>query len=143
MVFINDKWEKERPYMLHRALFGSFERFIGVLIEHYAGAFPFRLSPVQVKIIPVADKFVWYADKIYEEMRKNWIRVSIDDSDDSFSKKIRNWELDKVPYLVIVWEKEESENSVSIRSFKTKEQSTVALNKFIEDKVNENNNRVL
>lgn len=143
MVFVNDKWEKERPYMLHRALFWSFERFIGVLIEHYAWAFPFRLSPVQVKIIPVADKFVWYADKVYEEMRKNWIRVSIDDSDDSFSKKIRNGELDKVPYLVIVWEKEESENSVSIRSFKTKEQSTVSLSAFIEDKVNENNNRVL
>lgn len=132
MTYINDKWEKERPYMLHRALLGSFERFIWVLIEHYAWAFPFRLSPEQIRIVPVAQNFVWYADKVYETLRKNWFRVKVDDSDDSFSKKIRNWELDKIPYLLIVGEKEESTNTLSIREFKSKKQYEIWVDEFLK-----------
>jgi len=143
MTYINNKWEEERPYMLHRALFGSFERFIGVLIEHYAGAFPFWLAPEQIRIVPVADKFVNYADNVYNKLKDKWIRVVVDDSADSFSKKIRNAELMKVPYIVIVWEKEESDWTVSIRVYKTKEQLTINVDEFVDEKVRENEERSL
>ncbi len=132
MIYINNKWEEERPYMLHIALFGSFERFIGVLIEHYAGAFPFWLAPEQIRIIPVADKFENYAQKVKEELVSKWYRVTVDYSSDSFSKKIRNGEIEKIPYLFIVWEKEESENTISWRSYKTKEQGTCTLEEFVQ-----------
>lgn len=142
MTFVNDKWEQEKTFMLHRALFGSFERFLGLLIEHYAGSFPLWLSPEQVKIVPVADTFIPYADKIYTKLRESGIRVKIDDSSDSLNKKVRNAELQKVPYILIVWEKEEKENSVSVRNYKTKEQSETGVDKFIEDILGEIKNRV-
>ena len=88
--------------MLHRALLGSFERFIGLLIEHYAGAFPLWLAPEQVRIVPVAEKFVKYADKIHAVFHEKLLRTTVDDSSDSFSKKIRNAELEKIPYTIIV-----------------------------------------
>ena len=143
MTYINNKWEEERPYMLHRALLGSFERFIWILIEHYAGAFPFWLAPEQVRIIPVADKFINYADKVYWELKSWWIKANIDDSDDSFSKKIRNAEILKIPYIVIVWEKEESESNVSVRIYKTKEQKVMKLDDFVKEKIQENIERSL
>ncbi|HOQ78743.1 MAG TPA: threonine--tRNA ligase [Candidatus Absconditabacterales bacterium] len=132
MTYINNKGEEERPYMLHNALFGSFERFIGVLIEHYAGAFPFWLAPEQIRIIPVADKFENYAQKVKEELVSKGYRVTVDYSSDSFSKKIRNGEIEKIPYLFIVGEKEESKNTISRRSYKTKEQGTCTLEEFIK-----------
>jgi len=131
MTFVNDKWEHERPYMLHRALFGSFERFIGLLIEHYAGAFPVWLAPEQVKIVPVSDVFLPYADKVFAELRKVWIRVKIDDSTDSLNKKVRNAEMQKIPYILVIWEKEVNEKTVAIRNYKTKEQSEAKISKFI------------
>jgi len=143
MNYINDKGEKERPYMLHRALFGSFERFIGVLIEHYAWAFPLWLAPEQVRIIPVADKFIPYADKVYAELRTEGLRAYIDDSSDSFSKKIRNAELMKMPYIITVGEKEEADNSVSVRVYKTKEQLTMSVEDFKNERVKENKERRL
>jgi len=88
--------------MLHRALFGSFERFLGLLIEHYAGSFPLWLAPEQVKIVPVSDVFISYADKVYAKLRESGIRVKIDDSSDSLNKKVRNAELQKVPYILII-----------------------------------------
>jgi threonyl-tRNA synthetase len=102
MNFINEQGEEESPYLLHRALFGSFERFIGVLIEHYAGAFPLWIAPEQVKIIPVAEVFTDYAEKVKQSLIDQNFRVNIDHSSDSFSKKIRNAEMNKIPYIIIV-----------------------------------------
>jgi len=132
MTFTNEKGEEERPYMLHRALFGSFERFIGVLIEHYAGAFPLWLAPEQVRIIPVADAFIGHAGKVERELKEKGLRVSIDDGHESFGKKIRNAEIQKVPYILIVGEKEEKAESVSVREFKTKEQYEMGVKEFVE-----------
>jgi threonyl-tRNA synthetase len=132
MTFTNDKGEDERPYMLHRALFGSFERFIGILIEHYAGAFPLWLAPEQVRIIPVADAFLPYAETVLQTLKNQQFRASIDTSTDSFSKKIRNAELWKVPYILIVGEKEEKADSLSVREFKTKEQYEMSVQEFVD-----------
>ena len=141
MTFVNDKWEKERPYMLHRALLGSFERFIWVLIEHYAWAFPFRLAPKQIMIVPVAEAFTKYADEIYKKFKSEWIRVFVDESDDSFSKKIRNAELMKIPYTIIVGEKEESTNTLSIREYRSKKQYEIWIDEFVNKCVDESKNR--
>jgi threonyl-tRNA synthetase len=133
MTFTNIKWEQERPFMIHRALLGSLERFMGVLIENYAGAFPMRLAPEQIRIIAVADKFEDYAQKLKDELVSKWYRATVDYSNDSFSKKIRNWEIEKIPHLFIVWEKEETDNTISRRSYKTKEQGTSKLEEFIKN----------
>ncbi|MCX6744412.1 MAG: threonine--tRNA ligase [Candidatus Parcubacteria bacterium] len=115
MRFINDEGKEEQPYMLHRALFGSFERFIGVLIEHYAGAFPVWLSPVQVKILPVSDKFLEYSLEVKSQLNLQSVRVELDDTAESLGKKIRSGEQQKVPYLLIIGEKEVNTKQVAVR----------------------------
>jgi threonyl-tRNA synthetase len=119
------------PVMIHRALIGSPERFMGILIEHYAGAFPLWLAPEQVRIVPVAEVFVEYAKKVLEQLKSQHFRASIDEGNDSFSKKIRNAELWKVPYILIVGEKEEKAEEVSVREFKTKEQYAMGVSEFL------------
>ncbi len=106
LSFVNEQGEDEQPVVIHRAISGSLERFMGVMIEHFAGAFPTWLAPVQAKIIPVADVFEDYAQDTKDKLQTANIRSEIDTSDDSFSKKIRNAELMKVPYILIVGEKE-------------------------------------
>lgn len=101
--------------MIHRVLFGSIERFIGILIEHYAGKFPVWLSPVQVKILPVSDKYLSYAKEIQGELKKAGIRVETDTRTEKLGYKIREARLDKVPYMVIVGEKEQADRTVSVR----------------------------
>ncbi|TRZ78682.1 threonine--tRNA ligase [bacterium] len=120
LVFTNEKGEKERPYMLHRALFGSFERFIGVLIEHYAGAFPLWLSPVQVKIISVGESHIEYCKKLADEFRQEEIRVEIDTDNETVGKKIRKAKTEKIPYVLVIGDKEiESDNlHINIRGQK-------------------------
>ncbi len=113
MEFTNEKGEKEQPFMLHRALFGSFERFIGLLIEHYAGAFPFWLSPIQIKILPVGESHRDYANQIAEKLSR--FRVKIDDANETIGKKIRSGEMEKTPYLLVVGEKEIENQTVSVR----------------------------
>lgn len=113
MEFTNDKGEKERPYMLHRALFGSFERFIGLLIEHYAGAFPFWLAPIQIKIIPVGEGHREYAGDVAGKLKD--FRVEIDDDNETIGKKIRGGELEKIPYLLVVGDREKENGTVSVR----------------------------
>jgi threonyl-tRNA synthetase len=102
LSFINEKGEKERPVCIHRAPLGTHERFIGFLIEHFAGDFPLWLSPEQVRVVPVADAFSDYAQFIQKQMQSAGLRAKVDDSDDSFSKKIRNAETEKVYYVLIV-----------------------------------------
>lgn len=113
MEFTNDKGEKEQPYMLHRALFGSFERFIGLLIEHYAGAFPFWLSPVQIKILPVGESHREYAKEVAEKLKE--YRVKIDDNNETIGKKIRNAEMEKIPFILVVGDVEKENGTVSAR----------------------------
>ena len=107
--------EKHRPIMIHRVAFGSIERFIGILIEHYAGKFPTWLAPVQVKILPVSDKFADYAQKVTDELKEAGIRVELDGRSEKLGYKIREAQMQKVPYMIIVGEKEVEENVVSVR----------------------------
>jgi len=107
--------EKHRPIMIHRVVFGSIERFIGILIEHYAGKFPLWLAPVQVKLLPVSDKFLEYAESIAAQLKESGYRAEVDRRDEKLGYKIREAQLDKVPYMLILGEKELSHGSVSVR----------------------------
>ena len=106
---------RQQPVMIHRALFGSIERFFGVLTEHYAGAFPPWLAPVQVRGIPVADTFVPYLEEVIAKMRKAGIRVDIDASDDRMQKKVRTAQLEKIPFMMIAGEEDQKSGGVSFR----------------------------
>jgi threonyl-tRNA synthetase len=106
---------RQQPVMIHRALFGSIERFFGVLTEHYAGAFPPWLAPVQVRAIPVADTFVPYLEEVVTKMRKAGIRVDIDASDDRMQKKVRSAQLEKIPFMMIAGEEDQNSGAVSFR----------------------------
>ena len=107
--------EKHRPIMIHRVAFGSIERFIGILIEHYAGKFPTWLAPVQVKILPVSEKFADYAKEVSDSLKAAGIRVETDDRNEKLGYKIRSAQMEKVPYMLIVGEKEVEEKAVSVR----------------------------
>ena len=113
--YIGADGEKHRPIMIHRVVFGSIERFIGILIEHYAGKFPTWLAPVQAKVLPVSDKFAEYAKKVSAELKAKGVRVEMDDRDEKLGYKIRQAQLQKVPYMLIVGEKEQNEGTVSVR----------------------------
>ena len=124
---------RQRPVMIHRALFGSIERFFGVLTEHYAGAFPPWLAPVQVRAIPVAEAFTPYLSKIVEGMRKLGIRAEIDASDDRMQKKIRNAQSEKIPFMIIAGEQDQSANSVSFRYRNGEQKNGVPIDAAIEE----------
>ena len=113
--YIGEDGEKHRPIMLHRVVFGSIDRFMGILIEHYKGKFPVWLSPVQVKVLPISDRYMDYAKEVMAALRANGIRVELDSRDEKLGYKIRVAQLDKVPYMVIVGEKEAESHSVSVR----------------------------
>ncbi|CAB4949126.1 MAG: threonine--tRNA ligase [Actinobacteria bacterium] len=118
---------KQRPVMIHRALFGSIERFFGVLTEHYAGAFPPWLAPVQVRAIPVADIYIPYLEKIVKEMRNAGIRAEIDSSDDRMQKKIRNAQNEKIPFMIIAGEDDVNANAVSFRYRSGEQKNGIAI----------------
>lgn len=133
MSFKNNKGEDEQPYVLHRALFGSYERFIGLLIEHYAGDFPTWLSPVQISIVPVSEKFNDYAREIKEKLLSREIRVELNIKDESLGKRIREEEKQKVPHILVIGEKEVVDKTVTVRSRGIKEQKTLNVDEFIEN----------
>ena len=143
LSFVNEQGEKERPVVIHRAISGSLERFMGVMIEHFGGAFPLWLAPVQIQIIPVAEKFNDYAFELKKRFSQQDLRASVDDSSDSFSKKIRNAEMMKVPYILIVGEKEEAASSVSVREFRSKKQYEKSVSDFISQVTSEKKERRL
>ncbi len=116
LTYKDDQGKEQRPVMLHRAIAGSAERLMGILIEHYAGAFPLWLAPVQVKILPVASKFVSAAEKLAVKLRAADIRAEVDGANESVGKKIRQAQLEKVPYMIIFGEKEEKSGQVAVRS---------------------------
>ncbi|MFA5175397.1 MAG: threonine--tRNA ligase [Patescibacteria group bacterium] len=132
MTFVNKDGKEEQPFMLHRALFGSFERFIGLLIEHYAGAFPLWISPTQVKILPVSEKFNDYAEQIAEKLRNEDLRVEINETDESLGKKIRASEQEKVPYVLVIGEKEKTSGAVAVRKRKEGDMGALPLDDFLE-----------
>jgi threonyl-tRNA synthetase len=115
LSFTNQHNESETPLIIHRAPLGTHERFIGFLLEHYAGKFPLWLAPLQVKILPISDKFLPYAKTVWQTLRKAGVRVEIDDRNEKIGKKIRDTELMKVPYMLVIGEKEVNEGKVSVR----------------------------
>jgi threonyl-tRNA synthetase len=117
--------------MIHRALLGSLERFFAVLVENYAGVFPFWLSPVQVRILPISDKFLEYSQKVLIELQKNNFRVELDDSGTTLQYKIRNAISQKVPYLVIIGQKEQQENKISVRQYGSEKTEVYNLEEFV------------
>ena len=119
LSFKNEKGEEERPVVIHRAISGSLERFMGIMIENFAGVFPLWLAPEQVRIIPVGEAFVAYADEVYREMKKSGLRVKLDDSSDSLGKKMRNAEIDHVNYILVVGEQEMTARTLAVRNYKT------------------------
>ncbi|MFA6160136.1 MAG: threonine--tRNA ligase [Parcubacteria group bacterium] len=132
LEYINEKGEKVPPVMVHRAILGSYERFLVLLIEHFAGAFPLWLSPVQVAILPVSEKFEKYASDLVSKMKEDNIRVELHNQSESLGKRIREAEKQKIPYMLVVGEKEETDNSVAVRSRGDKNQEVIAVEKFIE-----------
>lgn len=129
--------EKHRPIMIHRVVFGSIERFIGILTEHFAGAYPIWLAPVQVKMLPIADR---HLDRIYEikkQLEAAGIRVEVDDRSEKIGFKIRSAQLEKVPYMLIVGDKDVENNTVSVRSRKDGEKGAMSVESFIMDLVEE------
>jgi threonyl-tRNA synthetase len=130
--YIDADGKEKTPVLIHRTIFGSFERFMGIIIEHYAGAFPLWLSPVQVMILPVSEKFKDYAKSVGTRFIASGIRTKTDDSDESLGKRIREAEKQKIPYMAVVGEKEEKDDSVAIRQRGKKDQETLKVEKFIE-----------
>lgn len=122
-----------RPIMIHRVVFGSIERFIGILIEHYAGKFPFWLSPVQVKVLPVSNNFLSYAEQVTSLLKEKGVRCEIDKRDEKLGYKIREAQLDKVPYMIIVGQKEQEEGAVSVRKRDTGDMGAMKIEDFINE----------
>ena len=131
LTYIGQDGEKHRPVMLHRVVFGSIERFIGVLIEHYAGAFPTWLAPVQVKILTISDKQKAYANKIVEKLMNEGIRVELDDREEKIGYKIREAQLQKITYILIVGDKEVETNAVGVRARKDGDIGQMPIDEFI------------
>jgi len=133
LTYIGEDNAKHRPVMIHRAPFGSLERFVAVLIEHCAGKFPMWLVPVQVKILPISDKFLAYAENVLSQLKNNDIRAEIDDRSEKIGKKIRDTELAKIPVMLIIGEKEVSEEKVSVRRQGKGDEGSKTLNEVIEN----------
>ena len=132
MAFVDQDGQEKRPYMVHRALLGSLERFFGVLTEHYAGAFPIWLSPVQVAVIPVSKVFFPYSRKLYEKIQQAGFRATIDESDDRMNAKIRCAQTQKIPCMLIIGEKEESGQTVSLRLRTGEQRNQLSVEDFLE-----------
>lgn len=131
LSFKNEEGQEERPVVIHRAISGSLERFMGIMIEHFAGVFPLWIAPEQVRIVPVGEAFVEYAEDVFVEMKKHGIRVKLDDSSDSLSKKIRNAETAHVNYILVVGEQEKNSGTLAVRNYKTKEQTSENIADFV------------
>ncbi len=116
LSFINEAGEKERPVVIHRAISGSLERFMGIMIEHYAGAFPTWLAPVQVKVLPITEKQMVYAEEVTAQLKASGIRVTLDEDNETLGKKIRNAKMQKIPYLVVIGDKELEEKMITVEN---------------------------
>ena len=132
MSYIGEDGQRHTPHMIHRAILGSVERFIGVLIEHYAGKFPFWISPLQVVVIPVSDDFDKYSKEVANKVSNSGINCQVDLKNHNLNYKIREHSLAKVPILLICGKKEVDSNSVTIRKLDSNDQENMKLDKFLE-----------
>jgi len=132
LTYVASGGKKERPVMIHRAIYGSLERFFGILIEHYKGKFPFWLAPVQAKILTITDDQNEYAQKLYEELKKAGIRVALDTSSEQISAKIKAAQLQKVPWMLVVGQKEQENNTVALRPREGKQEFGLTLEDLLE-----------
>lgn len=132
LTYVGQDGEKHRPIMIHRVAFGSIERFIGILIEHYEGKFPVWLSPVQVKILPISDKYMDYCKEVYDILYEKGIRVELDDRAEKIGYKIREAQLQKVPYMLVLGEKEVADQAISVRSRDKGELGQMKLDDFLQ-----------
>jgi len=132
LKYIGDDGGEHRPYMIHRALLGSMERFMGVLIEHFGGAFPIWLSPVQAMIIPIADRHLEYANSVHMKLREEDIRTEIDERSERMNAKIRDAQMQKIPYMLVVGDREAESGTVSVRLRSEENLGDLALEEFIE-----------
>ena len=139
LTYINEDGEEIRPIMIHRAILGSVERFIGTLIEHYGGAFPVWLAPTQVDIIPIRSTHNDYAEVIKEKLQSQGLRVIVDERNESLNKRVREGTVKKIPYLLIIGDKEEQNNQVAVRQYGNKEQSVLDVDSFIQKIIKEIN----
>ena len=128
--YIGEDGQKHRTIMIHRACFGSMERFIGILTEHYAGAFPTWMAPVQVKVLPISEKHVEYANQLAKQMRHDYVRVEVDDRNEKIGYKIRQAQMEKVPYMLVVGDKEVEEGTVNVRKHGGDELGSVPFEEF-------------
>ena len=135
--------EKHRPIMIHRVAFGSIERFIGILIEHFAGAFPTWLAPVQVKVLPISDKYMEYGRKVLDELEAAGIRAEIDTRAEKINYKIREAQVNRIPYMLIVGAKEEEAGVVSVRSRFAGDEGQKVLAEFIQAVKEENDAKII
>jgi threonyl-tRNA synthetase len=140
LEYIGDDNQKHRPIMVHRALFGSVERFFGVLIEHFAGAFPFWLAPVQIAVLPITDRINDYAEQVANELKEAGFRVEINLKSDKIGAKIRDAQLQKVPFMLVLGDKEKEERKIAVRERKTGDIGSMTLDEFkeIAEKLKEN-----
>ncbi|MFA7685928.1 MAG: threonine--tRNA ligase [Candidatus Gracilibacteria bacterium] len=132
LKYMSEEGKEETPLCIHRAPLGTHERFIGFLIEHYAGAFPLWLAPVQVAVIPVSDKNLEYAEKVVKELKDAEIRVDLDNANDTLGKKIRKAEMKKIPYMIVVGEKEMTDGTVTVRDYATKNQEVMTVAELVK-----------
>jgi len=131
LEYTGEDGEKHRPVMVHRALFGSVERFFGVLIEHYAGAFPMWLAPVQVGLVPISEKHLEYAASVKAKLEAAGLRVELDARNEKMNAKIREFTLQKVPFVLVMGDKEASAGAVSVRTRGKGDEGSVALEEFL------------
>lgn len=143
LEYVGEDGQKHRPIMIHRAIFGSIERFIGILIEHYAGKFPVWLSPVQAKILPITDRTLGYAESVAAKLRDRGIRCEVDKRSEKIGYKIREAKMEKVPYILVVGDKEAEEITVNVNKRGVEEKETVALDDFVDRIVAEVDEKVI
>lgn len=143
LEYMGSDGEKHKPIVIHRVIFGSIERFMGILIEHFAGKFPTWLAPVQVKILPISNKFNDYAEKVKKQLSAEGIRIEMDSRDEKIGYKIREARNERVPYMIILGEKEEKENKISLRSRKNEDEGSLELAELIQRINKEVNNKEL
>ncbi|PIW70179.1 MAG: threonine--tRNA ligase [Ignavibacteriales bacterium CG12_big_fil_rev_8_21_14_0_65_30_8] len=141
LEYVGSDGQKHRPVVIHRAPFGSLERFIGVLIEHFGGDFPVWLAPVQVAVIPVSQNFIDYAKKVVNSLKENGIRVEFDERNEKIGYKIRESETQKIPYMLIIGEKEQTAGNISVRKHKEGDKGSLSINEFIDNITEEIKNK--
>jgi threonyl-tRNA synthetase len=132
LEYVGEDGQRHQPVMVHRALYGSVERFFGVLIEHYAGAFPVWLSPVQVVMVPIAERHTEYANKVATRLREIGVRVDVDARNEKMNAKIREHAMQKVPFMLVVGDKEAEANQVNVRTRGHEKTETMAMEEFVE-----------